>query len=130
MIPEWTSELIADDLYPSLPRKVAKLLNRTFRSVNDLEVYRTAVADWISRCNSMGYMQRIIAVNAAKYDIPVTDVERLYAFLHGFALRQVMPHLRSVHLQYHHVTELVVDQQSWRNSDYLYPFKGRGINKR
>lgn len=127
-IPEWTSELIADDVYPSLPKKVAKLINRTFVTEEDLEVYRVAVKDWLRGCNSMGYMQRVIVINACKYDVPLVDMERLYSFLHGFAYGSIMPNLKSPHLQFHEVTELIVDKQSWKVSDYVsHP---RRINKR
>jgi len=124
-IPEWTSELLADDVYPSLPKKVAKLLNRCFQDDNDLEVYRTAVQDWIKNCNSMSYMRRVVVVNAAKYDMPIVYAERLYSFLHGFALGQIMPTVACSHFLKHDVPELLVDKQSWRNSEHLYQFKGR-----
>jgi len=112
-IPEWTSELIADDVYPSLPKKVAKLINRCFITPDDLEVYRVAVKDWLHNCNSHSLMRRIIAVNSFKYDISLVDCERLYSFLHGFAYGKVMGDLRSTHFLKHTVPELVVDKQQW-----------------
>nr|UKQ11004.1 hypothetical protein 1 [signal crayfish associated hepe-like virus 1] len=113
-IPEWTSELIADDVYPSLPKKVAKLLNRTFKEEADLEQYRVAVQDWLYSYNSYSLMRRIVVINAVKYGITVNDSELLYSFLHGFALGKVMPSLKSTDFGFHNVPELLVDRQRWK----------------
>nr|CAJ2444835.1 RdRp CDS [Astacus astacus] len=115
-IPEWTSELIADDVYPSIPKKVAKLLNRQFRDQAELEQYRIAVADWIHNYTSYSLMQRVIVVNAAKYAIPVVMVEQLFSFLHAFSLGKCMNDLRSPDFLKHNVTALPVNRQSWKYS--------------
>jgi len=73
----------------------------------------------------MSYMRRVVVVNAAKYDMPIVYAERLYSFLHGFALGQIMPTVACSHFLKHDVPELLVDKQSWRNSEHLYQFKGR-----
>nr|CAJ2358127.1 Hypothetical protein 1 (RdRp) CDS [Astacus astacus] len=112
-IPEWTSELIADDVYPSLPKKVAKLLNRPFRDEADLEQYRIAVADWIHNFTSYSLMQRTIVVNAKKYNIPVIMVEQLFSFLHGFALGRCMANLQSPDFLKHAVPPLPINKQQW-----------------
>nr|CAJ2444842.1 Hypothetical protein 1 (RdRp) CDS [Astacus astacus] len=112
-IPEWTSELIADDVYPSIPKKVAKLLNRQFRDEVDLEQYRVAVSDWLHTYTSYSLIQRIIVVNAHKYQIPQIMVEQLFSFLHNFSLGRCMSSLRGPDFLKHAVAPLPVTKQSW-----------------
>jgi len=85
-IPEFTSDIITQDgIFPSIIKKAGKLINREFKSVEDLMSYRIAVKDWFNGYYSIEDYYKIIALNSYKYELGFEEIKMCLDFMLTFA---------------------------------------------
>jgi hypothetical protein len=84
-----------DDIYLDIPRFIAKLLNRTFSSQQELLEYRNAVFDWLSIYRSHQQLHDGIVYNAYRYGCTFDEMAMLMAYFRSFYKGDVLMDVRT-----------------------------------
>jgi hypothetical protein len=82
------------DVYLDIPRFVVKLMNKSFKSDEQIAEYRMAVFDWMSIYQDPQQLHEGIVLNAFRYGISFEKMALLFSLLRSFYTGKLVERLR------------------------------------